>query len=92
MRSRRVRPLGVLPPRPTAARRAPERAPQRSGRGFRRLIGFLSLLAVLALIAIAAVLIANSTSNTVIHYQKIVGQDAQSALTQLQNLISQYTK
>jgi serine/threonine protein kinase len=70
----------------------PERAPQRSGRGFRRLIGFLSLLAVLALIAIAAVLIANSTSNTVVHYQKIVAHDAQSAINQLQSLISKYTK
>jgi serine/threonine protein kinase len=71
---------------------APERAPQRSGRGFRRLIGFLSLLAVLALIAIAAVLIANSTSNTVVHYQKIVAHDAHSAINQLQNLIGKYTK
>jgi serine/threonine protein kinase len=71
---------------------APERAPQRSGRGFRRLIGFLTLLAVLALIAIAAVLIANSTSNTVVHYQKIVAHDAQSAINQLQSLISKYTK
>jgi beta-lactam-binding protein with PASTA domain len=47
---------------------------------------------VLALIAIAAVLIANSTSNTVVHYQKIVGHDAQSAITQLQNLIHKYTR
>jgi eukaryotic-like serine/threonine-protein kinase len=70
----------------------PERPPQRSGRGFRRLMGFLSLLAVLALIAIAAVLIANSTSNTVVHYQKVVAKDAQSAVTQLQNLINKYTK
>ena len=45
----------------------------------------------LLIVVILAVAIANSTSSTVIHYQKIVGQDAQSALTQLQNLISQYT-
>jgi eukaryotic-like serine/threonine-protein kinase len=84
------------PRRAAAANRRPapaERAPQRaSGRGFRRLMGFLSLLAVLALIAIAAVLIANSTSNTVVHYQKIVAHDAQSAVSQLQSLISKYTK
>ncbi len=81
--------------RPAPASRravAAERAPERSGRGFRRLMGFLSLLAVLALIAIAAVLIANSTSNTVVHYQKVVARDAQSAITQLQNLINKYTK
>jgi len=47
---------------------------------------------VLALIAIAAVLIANNTSNTVVHYQKIVSHDAQSAINQLQALISKYTK
>jgi eukaryotic-like serine/threonine-protein kinase len=104
--SRSTRPTRPLTPREVPARQAPrraaapanrrqaapERAPQRSGRGFRRLIGFLSLLAVLALIAIAAVLIANSTSNTVVHYQKIVAHDAQSAINQLQSLISKYTK
>ena len=104
--SRSTRPTRALPPREVPARQAPrrtaapanrrpaapERAPQRSGRGFRRLIGFLSLLAVLALIAIAAVLIANSTSNTVVHYQKIVAHDAQSAINQLHSLISKYTK
>ena len=47
---------------------------------------------MLALIVIAAVLIANSTSNTVVHYQKVVAHDAQSAITQLQSLINQYTK
>ncbi len=89
-------------PREVPARQAPRRAapapsrrqapPERSGRGFRRLLGFLALLAVLALIAIAAVLIANSTSNTVVHYQKIVAHDAQSAINQVQSLINKYTK
>jgi hypothetical protein len=104
--TRSTRPTRPLTPRDVPARQAPrraaapanrrqaapERAPQRSGRGFRRMIGFLSLLAVLALIAIAAVLIANSTSNTVVHYQKIVAHDAQSAINQLQSLISKYTR
>ena len=104
--TRSTRPTRPVTPREVPARQAPrraaapanrrqaapERAPQRSGRGFRRLIGFLSLIAVLALIAIAAVLIANSTSNTVVHYQKIVAHDAQSAINQLQSLISKYTR
>jgi serine/threonine protein kinase len=96
-----------LAPREVPARQAPRRAaapagrrqaaaaerpPKRSGRGFRRLMGFFSLLAVLALIVIAAVLIANSTSNTVVHYQKIVSHDAQQAINQVQSLISKYTK
>jgi serine/threonine protein kinase len=101
-----VTPARQMPPREVPARQAPrraaapvnrrqaapERARQRSGRGFRRMIGFLSLLAVLALIAIAAVLIANSTSNTVVRYQKIVAHDASQAVNQLQNLINKYTK
>ena len=38
---------------------------------------------MLALIVIAAVLIANSTSNTVVHCQKVVAHDAQSAIDQV---------
>jgi eukaryotic-like serine/threonine-protein kinase len=72
----------------------PERVPQRSGggRGFRRFMALLALLAVLALIVIAAVVISDSTSSTVVHYQKIIGRDAQSVINQVQSLISKYTK
>jgi serine/threonine protein kinase len=66
--------------------------PARSGRGFRRLMAVLALVAVLALIVIAAVTISNSTSNTVVHYKKIVAHDAQSAINQMRDLINQYTK
>jgi len=82
-------------PEPSSARRQvpPERVPQRSGgRGFRRMMGVLALLAVLALIVIAAVVISDSTSSTVVHYQKIIAHDAQSAISQVQNLINKYTK
>jgi serine/threonine-protein kinase len=89
-------------PRQVPARRAPRAepayarrpaAPQRSsGRGFRRLIGLLLLVAVLALIVIAAVVISNSTSNMVVHYKQVVGNDAQSAIHQLQSLVNKYTK
>ena len=58
-----------------AAGTAPERR-ERSGRGFRRMMAFLALIAVLALVVIAAVVISNSTSNTVVHYKKIVAHDA----------------
>jgi eukaryotic-like serine/threonine-protein kinase len=83
----------AAPAAPAARRPAEaERPPKRSGRGFRRLMGFLALTAVLALIVIAAVLIANSTSNSVVHYQKIVAHDAQSAIDQVRSLINKYTK
>jgi serine/threonine protein kinase len=85
------------PARPEAApssRRppVPERELERSGRGFRRVMAFFALLAVLALIVIAAVTISNSTSNTVVQYRRVVAHDAQSAINQLDSLISQYTK
>jgi serine/threonine protein kinase len=85
------------PPRPEVAAytRGPaaEREPERArGRGFPRLMAFLAVIAVLALIVIAAVTISNSTSTTVVHYQKIVANDAQSAISKLQNLINKYTK
>jgi serine/threonine-protein kinase len=66
--------------------------PPQDSRGFRRGLGILVLLVVLLVVAIVAIAIVNSTSNTVIHYQRIVGHDAQSALQQVQNLINQYTK
>jgi serine/threonine-protein kinase len=80
-------------PEPVASRRAAQPARERrSGRGFRRLIGFLAVIAVFALVVIAAVAITNSTSNTVVHYRKVVAHDAQSAINQIQNLVNQYTK
>jgi serine/threonine protein kinase len=75
-----------------ARRPAPAPAQPRSSRGFRRFMALLALIAVFALVVIAAVAISNSTSNTVVHYQKVIARDAQSAITQVQNLISQYTK
>jgi eukaryotic-like serine/threonine-protein kinase len=94
--TRAARPVeGRRPPRqvePNYNRRsAPPPPPPQDSRGFRWGLGLLVLAVALLIVVILAVAIANSTSNTVIHYQKIVGQDAQSALTQLQNLISQYT-
>ncbi|HEX3689788.1 MAG TPA: protein kinase [Solirubrobacteraceae bacterium] len=71
---------------------AVERPPAQSGRGFRRLMAVLALLGVLALIVIAAVTISNSTSNTVVHYRKVIAHDAQSAVTQLTDIINKYTK
>ena len=86
-------PAGRAPsPSPRRAQASAERPPERSGRGFRRLIAFLALVAVIAIIVIAAVLISNSTSNTVVHYKKVVAHDTQSAINQIQSLISRYTK
>jgi serine/threonine-protein kinase len=93
------------PPRQVPARRATsqgeraariaetaERPPKRTGRGRRRFVAVLALLAVVAVIVIAAVVISNSASNTVVHYKKVVSQDAQSAVNQVQDLLNKYTK
>jgi beta-lactam-binding protein with PASTA domain len=55
-------------------------------------MALLALVAVFALVVIAAVVISNSTSNTVVHYKKVIAQDATSAINQIENVISQYTK
>jgi eukaryotic-like serine/threonine-protein kinase len=74
-------------------RQPPAAAPRgRSGRGFRRFMALLALVGVVALIVIAAVVISDSTSNTVVHYRKVVAHDAQSAINQVQSLINRYTK
>ncbi|MGH2889738.1 MAG: hypothetical protein ACRDNJ_08920, partial [Solirubrobacteraceae bacterium] len=75
--------------RPTGAQPEP---PQPSGRGFRRLMAFAAMIAVLAVIVIVAVAISDSTSNTVVHYRKVVAHDVNSAVSQIQSIISQYTK
>jgi serine/threonine protein kinase len=95
--TRAARPVEARrPPRrvePNYQRRAPAPLPApQDSRGFRRGLALLVLAVVLLIVVIAAIAIANSTSNTVIHYQRIVGHDAQSALQQLQGLINQYTK
>jgi serine/threonine protein kinase len=64
---------------------------QRSGKGLRRLMAVLALVAVFALVVIAAVLISDSTSNTVVHYQKVIANDVHSAINQVQDLINKYT-
>jgi hypothetical protein len=52
----------------------------------------MALLGVLALIVIAAVVIADSSSTTVVHAQKVVAHDVSSAVDQLTNLVDKYTK
>jgi serine/threonine protein kinase len=92
--------------RPVEARRPPRRVepnysrraapaplpPAQDSRGFRRGLALLVVAVVLLIVVIVAISIANSASNTVIHYQKIAGHDAQSVVQQVQSLINQYTK
>ena len=48
---------------------------------------------VLFVAAVAVALtIAASSSNSAVHYQKVVAHDANAAVKKLQSIISQYTK
>jgi serine/threonine-protein kinase len=77
---------------PAYRRGAPPAEVESSGRGLKRALTALIVLGVLALVVVAAVLIADSASNTVVHYRKVVAQDAQTAISKVQDIINQYTK
>jgi serine/threonine protein kinase len=87
------RPARAQPSAEYRRRQAVAEAPrERRGRGARR-FGLFMLLALLFTAAVViAIVIATSTSSTVVHYQQIVGRDAQSAINALQGLINKYTK
>jgi serine/threonine-protein kinase len=94
-----ARPVRRLEPQPYATG-APTREPydrsvdrRRSGRrAGRRFATFLAVLCLFAAAVIIAVVIATSTSNTAVQARKTIASDVNSAINQVQNLITQYTK
>ncbi len=94
-RARQLEPIPAPQRQPTGpSTRVPyERPPQpRRGRGFRRFMAFLALALVFTAAVVIAVVIATSTSNTVVHYRTVVGRDTQSAINSVRGLVNQYTK
>jgi hypothetical protein len=74
-------------------RQPPTRVEQQSGSTFlRRLVAFVALALVFTIAVIVAVVIATSTSSTVVHFRTVVGNDAQSVINSIRDLINQYTK
>jgi len=67
---------------------------QRSGgsRTARRFFAFLAVVVLFVAAVAAAIAIAANSSNTAVHYQKVVAHDANTAVKKLQSIISQYTK
>jgi serine/threonine-protein kinase len=94
-----ARPVRRLEPQPYATG-AQDRAPydrpadrQRSGRrAGRRFATFLAIVCLFAAAVIVAVVIATSTSNTAVQARKTIANDVNSAISQVQTLISDYTK
>jgi serine/threonine protein kinase len=100
------RPLPPAPP-PTRARQAArsdrvergERGERgdRSDRGrdrrvARRIGWALAALIVLVVVIVVVAVLASDNSNTVVHYQQVVGNHAQDAINQVEDIISKYTK
>jgi eukaryotic-like serine/threonine-protein kinase len=92
------RPVRRLEPRPYTSPgygRQPadyQTEPRRSGKAGRRIAIALTVLLLFVAAVVIAVAISTSTSNTVVQLRTTVAHDAQSAINQVQNLISQYTK
>jgi serine/threonine protein kinase len=78
---------------PDAAVRRPA-PPERSGgsRAFRRFVIFLGVIVLFVAAVAVAVAIAASTSNSAVHFRKVVAHDTSSAVKQVQSIINQYTK
>jgi hypothetical protein len=71
-----------------------ERAPQRSGgsRAARRFFAFLAVVVLFVAAVAVAVAISASTSNSVVHFRKVVAHDTSSAVKKFQDIVNQYTK
>ncbi len=80
---------------PRRARRAapaPAPAARRSSRGGRRFVLFLLVAVLFVAVVAIAITLAASTSNNVVHFKTVVAHDAHSAIKQVQDLVSKYTK
>jgi serine/threonine protein kinase len=90
------RPAMARQPPVAVTRQTPASPRQRRGSGAGRLLRRI-LLAVLALVVIAAIVsvvavaLADKADKVIVHYQQVVGNDAQSAIDQVKSVISKYT-
>jgi hypothetical protein len=105
-RARQLTPREPVPPRvrleqtparggPTARQRAATattQAPPKRRRRGRRALVLLLMLAFFVVVVAAAAVIATDTSNTVVHFRKVIAHDVQDAINQVHNLINKYTK
>jgi eukaryotic-like serine/threonine-protein kinase len=79
---------------PPQSARAAERSRARGGsnRALRRLVAFVALAIVFTAAVATAVVIATSTSSTVIQFRTVVAHDAQSAIHSVRDMVNKYTK
>ncbi len=97
-RPRAVREVAPPPSEParearrTTAEAAPSPPRGRAGRAFRRLLAVAALLLVFVAAVAVAVVIATSTSSSAVHLRNIVGNDFNSVVKQVEQLINSNTK
>jgi serine/threonine-protein kinase len=65
---------------------------RRAGRAFRRFVGLVALLLIFVAAVAVAVVIATSTSSTALHIRNVIGNDFNSVVNQVQQLVSSNTK
>ena len=99
-----ARPAPARTPRTVSARRSPlqqqpeapppERTPQRgrAGRVARRVAWSLLLLLVLAVAAVVVALALHQSTQSDVHYEKVIAHDWNTAVNKVQSIISHYTK
>jgi serine/threonine protein kinase len=77
---------------PDADRRRPAERQRRESHTLRNFMIFLGVVVLFVAAVAVAVTIAASTSNSVVHFRKVVAHDTSSAVKQVQSIINQYTK
>jgi serine/threonine-protein kinase len=93
-----ARPAAARAPRTVPARRpqAQEPAPQRNARPRRRTasrVGWLlALLVVIVVIAVVVVLAMHQSAASVVHDKRVIANDWRSAIDQVQQIITRYTR
>jgi hypothetical protein len=76
-------------PRPVRASAGDYERPRRSGR---RVAWFVAVLLVLIVVAIVAVVALNQSSQSIVQSKQVIAHDWQSAVSQVQKIISHYTR
>jgi serine/threonine-protein kinase len=80
-----------LPPAPEPVRA--QRVEREPDRHIARRVGWiLAAVIVLIVVIVLVAILASDNSGTVVHYQRVVAKNAQSAINSVENIISKYTK
>ncbi len=57
-----------------------------------RLLALLALITFVVVIAVVVLILVDQANQTVVHYEQVVDKTAQSAISQLQQIVHRYAK